>query len=82
MTPKRFSMCQGVLLCAALLVSQQALAGRSCEAAKPPATQTVMRGLNLAERTLAALDASGQRVVMVLARAGLAPPGQPLRVVR
>lgn len=69
MTPKRFSMCQGVLLCAALLVSQQALAGRSCEAAKPPATQTVVRGLDLAERTLAALDASGQRVVL-LARAG------------
>lgn len=69
MTPKRSSMCQGVLLCAALLVSQQALAGRSCEAAKPPATQTVVRGLDLAERTLAALDASGQQVVL-LARAG------------
>lgn len=69
MTPKLPSLFKGLLLCAALLASQQALAGRSCEAAKPPATQTVVRGLNLAERTLAALDASGQRVVL-LARVG------------
>ena len=69
MTPALASVCQGLLLCAALLVSQQALGGRSCEAAKPPATQTVVRSLNLAERTLAALDASGQRVVL-LTRAG------------
>ncbi len=69
MTPKRSSMLHGLLFCAALLASQPALAGRSCEAAKPPAAQTVVRSLNLAERTLAALDASGHRVV-VLARAG------------
>jgi hypothetical protein len=43
-------------------------AGRSCESRKPTA-QTIERGLTLAERTLAALDASGEKVV-VLARAG------------
>lgn len=58
-----------LLLCAGLMTSPLAHAGRSCEAAHPPQAQTVVRGLNLAERTLAALDASGQRVV-VLARAG------------
>lgn len=69
MTSRHPFIFQSLLLGAALLASQQAVAGRSCEAAKPPSTQTVVRGLNLAERTLAALDASGQRVV-VLARAG------------
>ena len=44
-------------------------AGRSCAAPQPPKAQTVERGLNLAERTLKALDASGAQVV-VLARAG------------
>lgn len=58
-----------LLLCAGLLVSPLAQAGRSCEAEHPPQAQTVVRGLKLAERTLAALDASGQRVVL-LARAG------------
>jgi hypothetical protein len=43
-------------------------AGRSCDARKP-AVQTIERGLALAQRTLAALDASGAQVV-VLARAG------------
>ncbi|HSV54051.1 MAG TPA: DUF2145 domain-containing protein [Burkholderiaceae bacterium] len=52
-----------VLACAA-----PAHAGRSCEARKTH-TQTIERGLALAEKTLAALDASGARVV-VLARAG------------
>lgn len=51
------------------LLSLPAHAGRSCEAEQPPQAQTVVRGLNLAERTLAALDASGERVVL-LARAG------------
>ena len=63
------SMLARLLLCAGLMASPLAHAGRSCEAAHPPQAQTVVRGLNLAERTLAALDASGQRVV-VLARAG------------
>lgn len=58
------------LLCvAALMGSALAHAGRSCDAPHPPSAQTVERGLNLAARTLAALDASGQRVVL-LARAG------------
>lgn len=45
-----------------------AQAGRSCEARQPDTT-AVVRGLNLAERTARALDASGAEVV-VLARAG------------
>jgi hypothetical protein len=53
---------------ATALVSPAAQAGRSCEA-KKPTTQTIERGLRLAERTLAGLDASGADVVM-LARAG------------
>ena len=55
-------------LAASMLVTQPALAGRSCEQKKPGA-RTIERGLVLAERTLAALDASGADVV-VLARAG------------
>lgn len=43
-------------------------AGRSCEQRKPT-VQTIARGMDLAERTARALDASGARVV-VLARAG------------
>ena len=43
-------------------------AGRSCEARKP-SLQSVERGLMLAEKTLAALNASGNQVVL-LARAG------------
>lgn len=56
------------LLVAALLAAPAAHAGRSCEARKPT-PQTVERGLTLAEKTLASLNASGQNVV-VLARAG------------
>lgn len=58
------------LATAALLLAATpaAQAGRSCEA-KKPSTQTIERGLTLAERTLAALEASGEKVV-VLARAG------------
>ncbi|WP_412103131.1 DUF2145 domain-containing protein [Polaromonas sp. SM01] len=59
----------GLLAWVLLLVGPAAHAGRSCEEAKPPQAQTVERSLNLAARTLAALDASGQQVV-VLARAG------------
>ena len=55
-------------LAAAMLVTQPALAGRSCEQ-KQPSARTIERGLVLAERTMAALDASGADVV-VLARAG------------
>ena len=66
MTPSFFVR---LLLWLGLLVSPLAQAGRSCEAEHPPQAQTVVRGLNLAGRTQAALDASGQRVVL-LARAG------------
>ena len=60
-------LCAG-LLAAALLAAPAAHAGRSCETGKPT-TRTVERGLTLAEKTLASLNASGQKVV-VLARAG------------
>lgn len=63
------ALCVAPLLATALLATAPAAhAGRSCETRKP-ATQTIERGLTLAERTLAALDASGEKVV-VLARAG------------
>jgi hypothetical protein len=58
-----------LLLCLLFAGSAAAHAGRSCEAPHPPQAKVVERGLNLAERTLAALDASGQQVVL-LARAG------------
>jgi hypothetical protein len=61
--------CGRLLLVAALAAGAAAHAGRSCEGQHPPSAKVVERGLNLAERTLAALDASGQQVVM-LARAG------------
>ena len=58
---------------ALLLSSGAAQAGRSCDAAKPPPAQVIEKGMNLAERTLRALDAehakNGTKVV-VLARAG------------
>ena len=60
---------QALLLCAGLWLAQPVLAGRSCDAEHPPKAATVERGLTLAERTLAALNASGERVV-ILARAG------------
>ena len=62
------------ILAAALFAATLALgtapaqAGRSCEARLPDA-HAVVRGLNLAERTARALDASGAEVVL-LARAG------------
>jgi hypothetical protein len=50
-----------------------AQAGRSCDAPKPPPAATIEKGMNLAERTMKALDAehakNGTKVV-VLARAG------------
>lgn len=58
-----------LVLCLLLAGSAAAHAGRSCEAQHPPQAKVIERGLNLAERTLAVLDASGQQVVL-LARAG------------
>jgi hypothetical protein len=57
-----------ILLATGCLLAPQAYAGRSCEAARPT-PETVARGLALAEKTLAALNASGEQLV-VLARAG------------
>ena len=58
-----------VLLAATLTAAvTTAYAGRTCEA-KLPEARNVQRGLELAERTARALDASGAQVV-VLARAG------------
>ncbi len=54
------------LVAAALVAPAQA--GRSCDA-RQPTVRSIERGLALAQRTMAALDASGAQVVM-LARAG------------
>lgn len=64
--PKTLS---AVLLCAGLWLAPPAQAGRNCDAEQAPSSASITRGLALAERTLAALQASGQRVVL-LARAG------------
>jgi len=57
------------LLVANLLFAMTAAhAGRSCED-KKPSVQSIEQSMDLAEKTRAALDASGQRVV-ILARAG------------
>jgi hypothetical protein len=65
-----FKQLAAALLCVTAL---QAHAGRSYDAPKPPAPQTVVQGMNLAEKTWRALEAehakSGAKVV-VLARAG------------
>jgi len=58
-----------LLLWCLLFTAGPALAGRPCDTPQPPKTQTVTRALQLAEKTLKALDASGAQVV-VLARAG------------
>ncbi len=62
-----------VTMLALAFFSGAAQAGRSCEGAKPPAPQVIEKGMNLAERTMKALDAehakNGTKVV-VLARAG------------
>ena len=57
-----------LLMTASLLLAPAASAGRSCDA-KKPSLQTIERGLTLAAKTLEALNASGDKVV-VLARAG------------
>jgi hypothetical protein len=57
-----------IATCAALALSLPAHAGRSCEE-RPPTSQSVTRGLTLAEKTRSALDATGANVVL-LARAG------------
>ena len=70
--PKRLAqialVATAVVLAGVFLFPIQAHAGRSCEVVKPTPT-LIMKGMQLAERTSAALDASGARVV-VLARAG------------
>ena len=57
-----------LLVVAALAMAAPAHAGRSCEARKAT-PQTVERAMVLAEKTLSALNASGEKVVL-LARAG------------
>jgi hypothetical protein len=59
---------RALALSALLALATLAHAGRSCEAQAPDAA-SVVRALQLAERTAAALDTSGAQVV-VLARAG------------
>ncbi len=58
-----------VIALAVQCASTPAMAGRTCAPERAPQLDTVVRGLELAERTLKALDASGAKVV-VLARAG------------
>ena len=66
---KTFLTClSSALLAASLLLAPAAHAGRSCDVKKTSA-QTVERGLTLAAKTLEALNASGDKVVL-LARAG------------
>lgn len=57
-----------LLIAALLLAAGAAQAGRSCEQRRP-SVQTIARGMELAQRTAQALDASGARVAL-LARAG------------
>lgn len=57
------------LTLACALWAPLAQAGRSCEAAQPPQAKMIERAMNLAVKTLNALDASGAKVV-VLARSG------------
>ncbi|NEX61194.1 DUF2145 domain-containing protein [Noviherbaspirillum galbum] len=57
-----------LVLCCALLSVPHAFAGRPCETRRP-SVASITQGLQLAERTLAALEASGSDVA-VLARAG------------
>lgn len=65
---KSFPLVTAAVIAATLIAPNAAHAGRSCETRKPN-VQTIERGLKLAERTMAVLDASGADVV-VLARAG------------
>jgi hypothetical protein len=57
-----------IFISIATAIPTAALAGRTCEA-KKTTPQTIERGMALAEKTLAALNASGDKVVF-LARAG------------
>lgn len=68
MTPRKHFLALLLAASLGLGLAPAAQAGRSCEAHKP-ATQSVERGLRLAEKTLASLNASGEKVVL-LARAG------------
>jgi hypothetical protein len=61
--------CSTFLLAWATLFSPLVHAGRTCDAPQPPKAVTIERALNLAARTLQALD-SGSAQVVVLARAG------------
>ena len=65
----RWAMGAALIAGAAVFTATQAHAGRSCEAQKPPPAKSVERGMQLAERTSQALDATGAQVVM-LGRAG------------
>lgn len=62
-------LCVAASLALAGVLSPLAHAGRACDAPQPPKASTIERALNLAERTLQALERSGAQVV-VLARAG------------
>ena len=57
------------VLMGCFFIGSAAHAGRICAEPKPPKSQTIEQALNLAHRTLQALDKSGAQVV-VLARAG------------
>lgn len=64
--------CKWAVCCMTLLIPLAAQAGQSCEA-KPLNARSIQRGMDLAQRTAAALDAEHQRSgarVVVLARAG------------
>ncbi len=63
-----FSALHALAIALALALPLHAQAGRSCEQVKPT-TAVIVKGMQLAERTSQALDASGARVV-ILARAG------------
>ena len=67
-SPSTRAALSAIALTATLLFGGAAWAGRSCEP-RPLTPQSMERGLALAARSAAALDASGARVV-VLARAG------------
>ena len=64
----RNTLTAALLLVATALTASPAHAGRSCEE-HPTTAQTIERGMELAQRTAAALDASGANVVL-LGRAG------------
>lgn len=65
---KPVAVLAGLVLAVSLGLAPAAHAGRSCEN-RQPTLQSVERGLTLAEKTLASLNASGEQVVL-LARAG------------